>query len=200
MSPGPRRADITRRRSAAAAGAALLVFVVTGIVVNALSSDGGGGQPAAPAPPPRQRPPEAAGVFNDPEVGVVATRPKGWSARRRRGAVRLRSGDRAVLVAISSPAPARRYESVLATALDAIRREYADVTVSGGDGRALAGRPTVSAVVSATSSRGTALRVLVAAVRGRSRAYLVEVFAARDVRERRLAEAQTVIGSLQLGK
>ncbi len=169
-------------------------------MVNAVSGDDDGGTttPAQPLPPPPA--PEAEGVFNDPRVGVVARRPKGWDAERRRNAVRLVSEDESVVVAVSSPGRARDYEGVLESALAALESQYAQVEVGEGDGRTIAGRPTVSAVVSATNSRGTDLRVLVAAVRGRREAFLVQVFAAAGASERRLAEAQTIIGSLDLRK
>jgi hypothetical protein len=89
---------------------------------------------------------------------------------------------------------------VFDSAVAALRDQYGDVEVGEAGETRLAGRPARSAVVSATSSRGTALRVVVAAVRGRRRAYLVQVFAARNASEGRLAEAQTAINSLRLGK
>jgi hypothetical protein len=161
---------------------------------------GGSDDEGADSVPPRPRPPEAAGVFNDPRVGVVVSRPEGWTARRRRRAVRLRSRDRSVVVSISSPGRASQVEGVLDSALAALEEEYDDVEAGRPTEARIAGRPALSAVVSATSSRGTALRVVVAAVRGRRRAYLVEVFTARNVSETRLAEAQTVLNSLRLGK
>ena len=188
------------RRSAAAAAAALLVVVVVAVVANAVSGDDDGAQPAQPQPLPAPPAPQAEGVFNDPRVGVIATRPEGWDAERRRNAVRLVSEDESVVVAVSSPGRARDYEDVLESAVAALESQYAKVEVGEGDGRTIAGRPTASAVVSATNSRGTDLRVLVAAVRGRREAYLVQVFAAAGAGERRLAEAQTIIRSLQLGK
>lgn len=198
MSGGPSRPNHPRRRSAAVAAAALLVVLVVAVVVNAVSGedDGADATQAQRLPPP----PETEGVFNDPRVGVIAARPKGWKAERRRNAVRLVSEDKTVVVAVSSPARAREYEEVLESALAALESQYADTEVGEGDGRLIAGRPTVSAVVSATNSRGTDLRVLVAAVRGRREAFLVQVFAAADAGERRLAEAQTIIGSLDLRK
>lgn len=173
-------------------------MLVAALLLGGGDSDGGGA--TATSPPPRPRPPAAAGTFNDSRVGVAVTRPEGWTARRRRGAVRLRSRDRTVLVSISSPARASQLEGVLDSAVGALRGQYADVEVGETGETRLAGRPARSAVVSATSSRGTALRVVVAAVRGRRRAYLVQVFAARNASEGRLAEAQTVINSLRLGK
>lgn len=198
MSGGPSRPNHLRRRSAAVAAAALLVVLVVAVVVNAVS--GGDDDGSTQSQPLRPPPPETAGVFNDPRVGVIATRPEGWDAERRRNAVRLVSEDESVVVAVSSPGRAREYEDVLESAVAALESQYADVQVGEGDDRTIAGRPTASAVVSAVNSRGTDLRVLVAAVRGRREAYLVQVFAAEGASERRLAEAQTIIGSLQLGK
>ena len=87
---------------------------------------------------------------------------------------------------------------MLDSAVSALQSEYDEVEVGEGDGRTIAGLPTATAVVSATNARGTVLRVLVAAVKGRKEAYLVQVFAAEGAGERRLAEAQTVIGALEL--
>ncbi|MEX2196616.1 MAG: hypothetical protein WD844_15145 [Thermoleophilaceae bacterium] len=190
--------DDPKRRSAALAGAALLVFLVVAIAVNALS--GGGDDDTQLAPLPAPPAPEVEGVFNDPRVGVIASRPEGWDAERRRNAVRLVSEDESVVVSISSPARAREYEGVLESAVGALQSQYSEVEVGEGDGRTIAGRPTASAVVSATNSKGTDLRVLLAAVRGRREAYLVQVFAAEGAGARRLAEAQTIIGSLDLRK
>lgn len=183
------------RRGAAAVAAALLVVVAA---VALVAGGGSGDEPARTAPAVPL--PRAEGVVDDPGVGVAARRPEGWDADRRRGAVRLVSPDSSVIVAVSAPARAREYERVLDSAVAALRAQYRDVAVRPGDGRAIARRPTVSAVVSATNARGTDVRVLVAAVRGQEQAYLVEVFAAEGASERRLAEAQTVIGTLQLRK
>lgn len=196
MSGGSSKPNHLRRRSAAVAAAALLVFLVVAVVVNAVSGGDDDGTRAAPPPPPR--PPEIAGVFNDPRVGVVTRRPEGWEAERRRNAVRMVSEDETVVVSVSSPGRARDHEEVLESAVAALQSQYSDVEVGEGDGRTIAGRPTASAVVSATNARGTELRVLVAGVEGRREAYLVQVFAAEDAGERRLAEAQAIIGSLQL--
>lgn len=192
--------DDPRRRSAAVAAAALLVVVVVAIAVNAVAGGDDEQDPAPAAPLPAPPAPRTEGVFNDPRVGVIAARPEGWDAERRRNAVRLVSPDESVVVAVSSPARARDYEDVLESAVAALESQYQDVSVTEGDGRTIAGLPTVSAVVSATNARGTDLRVLVAAVKGRREAYLVQVFSAADAQERRLAEAQTVIGSLQLSR
>jgi hypothetical protein len=186
---------MTRRGAAAVAVALLAVAAVVALVAGGGSGEEEEGPPAPVVPVPR-----AEGVFNDPRVGVIARRPEGWDAGRRRGAVRLVSPDRTVIVAVSSPAPAAEYERVLDSAVAALRRQYGDAEVRAGDGRAIARRPTVSAVVSGTNARGTDVRVLVAAVRGQEEAFLVQVFAAEGASEQRLAEAQTVISTLQLRK
>lgn len=170
------------------------------VLAIALVASGGGEEERPAVPATAASPvPRVAGSFSDPRVGVALSRPEGWTAARRRGAVRLRSRDRSVLVAVASAGQADA-GGVLNAALRELRGEYEGVRVGDTGTTRIAGRPARSAVVSATSARGTALRVVVAAVEGRRQVYLVEVFAAQNASEARLAEAQTVINSLRLGK
>jgi hypothetical protein len=163
-------------------------------------SDGASEPGPAGAPGAAAVAPQLARSFTDPSLAVLVRHPAGWSAGRRSGAVRVAARDRTVVISVSAPAPAREARSVLRTALQAIEAEYGDVRVSPGGDRTIAGLRTRSAVVSATNARGTPVRVLVAAASGRRRAYLVQVFAARDAPAGRLAEAQAVLGSLTMGR
>lgn len=86
---------------------------------------------------------------------------------------------------------------MLTSALRELRRSYTDVTARPGDGRRVAGLPTSAVVVSARNRKGVQLRILVAGVQGRSRAWLVQVFAA-DGSTARLVEAQVALSSLTL--
>jgi hypothetical protein len=189
------RAPRGRRRIAAiaAGGLALLVAAV------ALVAGGDGDEP--PAPAPRLPAPELSRSFTDPALGVAVRRPAGWSAARRRGAIRLASARRDVLVAISAPGPARDARRLLEEAVGALVASLEDARVVGEPQRAsLAGLRGTTRVVAGRNASGTQVRVLASALRGRRRAYVVEVFAAESAPAGRLAEAQAILGSLRLGR
>lgn len=109
----------------------------------------------------------------------------------------MRSPDRASALAVVAPPRALGNARLLRSAAKDLRRRYRVERAGPGDGKRLAGLPTVSVVVTARSRR-TRVRVLLAAVQGRRRAWLVEVFASAGAPAARLAEAQVALNSLRL--
>jgi len=109
----------------------------------------------------------------------------------------MRSPDSAMAIAVVAPPQAPGNARLLRSAASELRRRYRVERAGPGDGRKLAGLPTSSIVVTARSRR-TRLRVLVAAVQGRRRAWLVEVFFSAGAPTARLAEGQVALNSLRL--
>lgn len=185
-----------RRRFAAIAAGALVVLVAVAALFAGGDGDGGDARDAAPLPAP-----ELARSFTDPRLGLSVRRPADWTARKRRGVVRLASPRRGVIVAISAPARRRYARRLLNEAVDAVRDSLRGAREVGEMRTAtLAGLPARTRVVRGRNARGEPVRVLVSTLRGRRRAYLVEVFAAESASAARLAEAQAVLGSLRLGR
>jgi hypothetical protein len=103
-------------------------------------------------------------------------------------------------MAIAAPAPVSATGDILDDALASTRRSYKRVDVNPGFGRRVGGLRARGAVVSATNKAGTELRILIAAMKGEKRAYLVEVFTAASATPERVAAAQAVLNELRLTK
>jgi len=178
-------------RRAAAIGAALALLLVVAIALSGGGDEDPETQPAAPEP--------AGPLARAPSIGASVRRPAGWRSRRGRRSLALRSPDRSTLISISLPPRARRSAAVLKDAAAAVRRGYGEARFQSGRGRRLAGLPTISAVASGENRSGVRVQILVAAVQGNRRAWLVQVFSApgRDA-GRRLVQAQVALGTLRL--
>lgn len=175
------------------AGGVLIAAGIALVLVLVLTHTGGGAPATVGAPAPTLRPPPLPGHFTSRSVGASMRLAPGWRVVRRTPAVAVRSTDRSSVVTIASPAPAADWRGVLTDAVGALRKRLGHGPVGPGQGRRLAGRPARSAVVV-----GHGDRVLVAAVRGRRRAYLVEVLTNAQAAGSRLVEAQAMLGTLRL--
>jgi hypothetical protein len=184
-----------RHRAAAIAAVALLALIV--IAILASGSDDEEPEQARPEPPSLAVP-ESDEAVTVRGTGISVQPPRGWATRRTRRSIQMRSPDRTTLVVVSAPPRARRPATLLRGALAEIRARYRDVSIGGTAGSRLGRRPGISRVVSARNRRGTRLRVLVAAARGRRRAWLAEVFSAEGAPQRRLVEGQVALRSLRL--
>jgi hypothetical protein len=123
--------------------------------------------------------------------------PKRWRLNRKASALTLSSPDKTVRIGISAPGPAEDAGQVLDEAVISLRASYESVEVSPGSGRRVGGLPAKGAVVSARGDNVN-LRILVAAMEGEKRAYLVEVFTAASAPASSVAEAQLFLDSLRL--
>ena len=172
-----------------------MLLVGAAAVALVSGSEGGAGrEPGAPPPPPR-----AGRTASVPAVGISARPPLGWSASRSSRALTMRSPGRAMAIAVVAPRGATGSARLLRSAASELRRRYRVERAGPGDGQKLAGLPTSSIVVTARSRRTRVrLRVLVAAVQGRRRAWLVEVFFSAGAPTARLAEGQVALNSLRL--
>ncbi|MBA2505325.1 MAG: hypothetical protein H0V29_05195 [Thermoleophilaceae bacterium] len=168
-------------------------MVAIALVAGGGSGDATGGERKATQP-------KLGRPFSNASAGIEGRVPRGWSARRARGAIRLRSRDRTTAVSLSSPAPARHGGRILGDSLAAIRAGYDRVSASEPAALKLGGLRARSVRVSAVSKQGTRLTALVTTARGKRRAYLVEVFSAVGAPVRRLVEAQRVLNELKLRK
>lgn len=190
--------QLQRRRSALIGGAVLAVLLIVGIVV-AVSGGSDGGGATATTPAPAQAPPAAGRRVTNGRLGASIRLPAGWRSQVSRAAIALRSGDRSTAIAVSRPGGAGRSAALLQAGVRDTRNGLRDATVEAGNGRQVAGLPTVSAVVRGTNARGSRVSVLVAAAQGRRRAWLVEVLSAADRRGGSgLVEAQVALGTLRL--
>jgi hypothetical protein len=200
--PGPvSREQLLRRQSALIAVGGLLLLIVIGLVVGLSGGDDEAEQAARDRAlgPPRgtPAPPRAArGRRVRSAMGAAISRPRRWRAGASRTRIELRSPGRTALLLVQSTAADVSGRAVLRAALVGVRRGYRDVRVVSTEDARVAGRPATSLVVDARNRRGTHLRILVSAVQGRRRAWLVEVFAAAGTRA--LVDAQLALNSLRL--
>lgn len=176
---------------------ALMVFVafVVGVPLTIVLRDDDD-KPAS-VRPTADAPRLSAGV-KDPGLKVGYRVPKGWKEKKAASAIQLTSNDRSVLVAIAAPAGASERDRVLEDSLASIRTGYNGVEIHPGSGKKVGGLDAKGAVVVARTKEGGKLRILVAAMKGRKRTYLVEVFTAAGAEPERIAEAQVALNSLRL--
>lgn len=202
MPPSPRfsptsilaglRADPTRRNVAVA----LLVLGLLMAIGFAVSR----GEPATPRSPEartsdRSVLSESLGARS---LGVTVRHPRNWTAVRKNGAVRLERKDKTAALSISAPGSAKESRRLLEEGVGSVSSRYKRVKKLGTDGRRLGGLPAESTALSAVNRRGTPLRILVGVAEGRRKAYLVNLFTARDRSSARLLEAQVILNSLRL--
>lgn len=187
-----------RRRSAFLAGAALVVLVIIGVVVAAGGSDDGGDDPAGTAA--QEAPPQTQGArIANATIGAAIARPRGWTGRSAGRGIDLRDPSGATAVSVSAPRGTDRSAAVLEAALAGVRERYPGAEVARAPAKRVAGLPSVSAVAHAQDGRGAKLDVLLSAVQGKRRVWLVQVASGRDPRRGRgLVEAQVALGSLIL--
>lgn len=177
--------------------AAALVVALAGVVV-ALAV---GGEEEGETPSGSEAgssTPSATRSFEDEGLGVAVAFPAGWRAERSAGAVRVQRTDDTAIVSIV-PAPADEgVRAVLADSVAEVRSQYRDVERLGAQRLEIAGRPAPALTLLGENEEGTRLRILVAAVEGRRRPYLINVFSTeRD--DRLLLEIEQILESLELG-
>lgn len=158
------------------------------VAVILLTSGGGGSKPKA-----RGALPAAPEIYSDPALRITGRLPADWTALRGPGFLRLLSNDHRAVVAFAAPAAAPRYRELLPSAVAELRKLYRVTQVKRGSGRTVGGRPASSVVVYATNSAKRRLRILIAAARGRRKAYLLETFTDVDAPARQLVEAQEIL-------
>jgi hypothetical protein len=161
---------------------------------------GGGSDEPEGATTQAEAPPRTTGrrVVNG-SIGATIARPAGWRARSGGRSIDLRDAEGATALSVSLPAGTDRSAAVLAAAVDGVKRSYEDVEVDSGGGKELGGLPAVSAVVHARNRNGVELDLLLSAVQGRKRSWLVQVVSGADRRGGRgLVEAQVALGTLVL--
>ena len=174
--------------------AALVLAAMGGtavLVVNGRSDDG-----RAETTPPASGSP-AGTLFRTRALGVAGIRPRGWRLRSSRRAVRLRSPDRAAVVAVSGAPPSVSPAALMTSTLDALGRSYRGERLSRRRRAELGGNAGIAVSGSAINSRGVRLELLVSTAKGRRRTYLLQVFVARAARLR-YVEAQVLVNSLEL--
>ena len=187
--------DFARRRGLVAALAALVaVLAAAGIVALVSGGDSEDGAPQTATAP--QRPAvDAARRTTNAAIGASIARPAGWRASSDGDALVIRSPDRTAVLGVSER-DGGTASALLRTGVDAARRSYTNVRPLPGGGGRVAGRRAVSVVLEGVNRRDVRVRILLAGVQGRGKAWLVEVLA--TVGTRRLAEAQLALGTLTL--
>ncbi len=133
-------------------------------------------------------------VYRD--LGIQLRSPKGWELKRKHGAVAYRSPDRDIAIVISSPGPVKDADAIQREALGVVQEQYRKARVIQRLKKPrLANRPASAAVMSARRPEGGDIRLLVATIRGKERAYLLEVLATGVSS---LVEAQALLNTLRL--
>jgi hypothetical protein len=143
-------------------------------------------------------PPRTADRLVARRAGISIEKPRGWMGRHTRRTVRLRSSDGTTLVVVSAPPGARLSRRLLRTAVAVFRRRYENVRVGGTASRRLGGYPALGRLLSARNRRGVHLQTMLAAVQGRRRAWLVQVFTAEGSPPSQVLESQVALRSLRL--
>ena len=110
----------------------------------------------------------------------------------------MRSSDARALLVVTVPPGATNASRLLSEVVAAVRRGYRGVRGTTGAREQIGGRPARSAVLTGRNRRGATLRILLSAVKGRRRTYLVEVFTAQSAPPARLVEARLALDSLRL--
>ena len=174
----------------------LAVGLVVAIPVTLLTRGSDDEEPATSTPSIKQALPLKPG-HRDPGIGVRYQVPKGWKRAKESSAIRMRSPDRTVQIGISTPGPAADSGKVLNAALSDVRSTYHHADVATGSGKKIGGLRSKGAVISARTSKGTELKILVAVAAGPHRTHLVEVFTAAGAPVQSVAEAQRALDSLR---
>jgi hypothetical protein len=141
--------------------------------------------------------PRPGRVVANRSIGARIHQPIGWSSDNSGRSIFLRGPDSTTLMSISQPPGATNNRALLGSSLAVISQNYTRVSTAPYRGQ-LSGLPTVSRVVTATNKKRVRLNTLVAAPRGRNRAWLVEVFSGPGARAKRLPEAQVALSTLRL--
>ena len=142
--------------------------------------------------------PKRGVLFELRRLGVVGVRPPGWRVKRSSRAVRLASPDRAGLVGVSVAPSSVGAGPLIASSLATVRRSYRRAKLTKINRARVGGIPGRTSGGTAVNSRGVPLDLVIATAEGRRRTYLLQVFVARGAGGRRLAEAQTIVNSLEL--
>lgn len=151
-------------------------------------------------PAPTEAPiPPLTDVFIDERIGVTVRFPEDWSARRQDDAVRVRHEDRSALVSVAAPAPADEARQLLTAAVGGVAGDFEEVERLGTQDIALGGYAGRARLLTGTNEEGAAVRVLLAALEGERRAYLVTTFSAADA-DLRLLQVEQILTSLQFGR
>ena len=180
-----------RRRDWVLLAAFVLVNVIVVIVVLDITGDDESEKKS------KVRLPPVGKLVENAAIGAEIKRPKGWKVSAKGRQIVMRSPDSSTIMSISQPPGAKNGLDVVRTAIAAIRQGYRGVATRRLGGK-IAGLPTTSRVVSATNRRGVPLNILLASPKGRTRAWLVQVFSAPGARARRLPEAQVALSTLKL--
>jgi hypothetical protein len=134
---------------------------------------------------------------NDDRLKASYQVPRGWTQKTKQEVLTLRSKDRTVRIGVAAPAAADESGQVLRDALAGLQGSYEAVEVNPGSGKRVGGLKAKGAIVHAEGD-GIDLNILVAAMSGKDRAYLVEVFTAADASPKAVAQAQQFLNSLKL--
>jgi len=102
------------------------------------------------------------------------------------------------LVAVSATPFAVGDRTLVGSALAAVRRSYRSVRLTPAKRTLVGGIAGRISAGTAVNSRGIRVDLVIAAAKGKRRTYLLQVFVARQAAGRRLAEAQTILNSLEL--
>jgi hypothetical protein len=135
----------------------------------------------------------------DPETGIGVHWPRGWAKLEKADKFAFQSPDKAVLVAISAPAPASQAAQVRRDVIAATAQQYRNPTIGRGSDRKFGGLESAGALISGRGPRGPST-TLVAVAPGATKAYLLEVYSASGASAEALAGAQLILNSLELIK
>ncbi len=192
-----------RRRGSGVLSGKLGVVVIAVLVLAAMAGTaafvlrGRSDEDSARKDPPAPRPPPGS-FFRERALGVAGIRPPGWRLTSTRRALRLRSPDRAGIVAVSAASSSVDPRALMTSTLAALGRSYRKVKLTSRRRADLGGRRGTAVSGSVTNSRAVRLDLLVSTAKGRRRTYLLQVFVARSAAGQRLGQAQALVNSLEL--
>ncbi len=179
-----------------ALGAGIPAVVILAIVL--ITAGGSSRNTPRTLPPPAKLPPLVQSFASRP-IGASGQLPRGWTAVRGPGFLRLASRDRtSQLVLVAETGVRGKKLPLLRSTLASIKKAYGAYTVKHGRGTTLGGLPARSVVLYTRNKAHVPIRILVAAAQGRHLAYILEAFNAQRAPERDLVETQQIVIALRL--
>lgn len=155
--------------------------------------------PVPPTPAPAEALPTAGESVQGAEGALEFHKPASWKRRTVEDVTVLSPRGGGLELTLSAPGPAGDWAILREQTVAGLKTQLEKATVVTTREQVVDGRPSQTTVMSAKQEGGE-LRVLVTAVKGHERAYLITLFTPELASPAALAEGQAVIDSLRLLK
>lgn len=163
-----------------------------------IATSGEKSAPAPSGPQPSSVLPPLVSTFSDASTGITARMPPGWTAHRSGQVVRLESGDRTAIIGLAAFPGSSRAPTLLAAAYLSERKAYPGIKLKRAPGTTLAGLKARSLILSGHNRHRVPISILLAAAKGRTHSYVMDVFSTKATSPADLVQAQEIITALRL--